>query len=154
MKSNLKILSLNLIASQLFCAGVCLAIVMSAATSTAQSKAKVDKKNPSVFFIFPNDGETVSQKFKMVFGVSGYQVKKVGTSDPMTGHHHVIVNGSSIPKGVIIPADKTHIHYGAAQTEAEIELPPGKHTLTLQFADGLHQSFGPEMSQTITVNVK
>ncbi|MEU2427515.1 DUF4399 domain-containing protein [Streptomyces sp. NPDC007851] len=28
----------------------------------------------------------------------------------------------------------------------------GRHTLTLQFADGAHRSYGPEVSHTITVN--
>ncbi|MER6205961.1 DUF4399 domain-containing protein [Streptomyces sp. NPDC001642] len=35
-----------------------------------------------------------------------------------------------------------------------IELPPGQHTLTLQFDDGFNRSYGPEMSATISVNVK
>jgi hypothetical protein len=32
--------------------------------------------------------------------------------------------------------------------------PQGKHTLTLQFADALHQSYGPKWASAITVNVK
>ena len=56
--------------------------------------------------------------------------------------------------GETIPANETHIHYGKGQTEATIELSPGKHTLTLQFANGIHQSYGEAWSKTITVNVK
>lgn len=30
----------------------------------------------------------------------------------------------------------------------------GKHTLTLQFANALHESYGPKYAKTISVNVK
>lgn len=30
----------------------------------------------------------------------------------------------------------------------------GEHNLTLQFANALHESYGPEYAKTITVNVK
>jgi hypothetical protein len=57
-------------------------------------------------------------------------------------------------RGLVIPANDKSLHYGKGQTEADVTLPPGDHTLTLQFGDGSHRSFGPEMSQTITVHVK
>ena len=60
-----------------------------------------------------------------------------------TGHHHLIVDGKAVPKGSVVPADATHMHFGKGQTETTLKLPPGKHTLTLQFADGAHQSYGP-----------
>ncbi len=50
--------------------------------------------------------------------------------------------------------DETHIHFGKGQKETTITLSPGKHTLTLQFADGAHISYGKEMSKKISVNVK
>ena len=66
----------------------------------------------------------------------------------------MIVDGSFIPKGKPVPADATHIHYGGGQLEADIELEPGKHTLTMQFADGAHISYGERYSTTITVIVE
>ena len=56
-------------------------------------------------------------------------------------------------KGVAIPFDATHLHFGKAQKEASIELEPGTHTLTLQFANAKHESFGKKFAKTITVNV-
>ena len=35
-----------------------------------------------------------------------------------------------------------------------MKLEPGTHTLTLQFADGNHNSYGEAMSETITVTVE
>lgn len=76
--------------------------------------------------------------------------------------------------GAEIPFDDTHLHFGKGQTEAAVTLSPGKHKLTLQFANALHKrcacrggfanalwltvplrcSYGKGYSKTITVNVK
>ena len=42
----------------------------------------------------------------------------------------------------------------ACQTEAEIELKPGKRKLVLQFADGAHVSFGADLAAVVDVVVK
>ena len=39
------------------------------------------------------------------------------------------------------------------QTEAVLDLPPGDYKLTLQFADGLHRSYGKDLSATINIKV-
>jgi hypothetical protein len=107
-----------------------------------------------VSFVQPTDGAVLSNPIKMVFAVEGASVQPAGSLVAGTGHHHVIVNGAPTPEGTAVPADDTHIHYGKGQTEAEITLPPGKHTLTLQFADGMHRSYGPTASQTISIAVQ
>lgn len=107
-----------------------------------------------VMFVEPKDGAKVKSPVKLVFGVEGMTVKPAGEIAPDTGHHHVIVGPSGTPTGEIVPADETHIHFGKGQTEAELPLPPGEHKLTLQFADGNHASYGPALSQTITVTVE
>jgi len=72
-----------------------------------------------------------------------------------TGHHHLLIDaGDSIPAGEVVRKDSTHLHFGKAQSSTEVKLSPGKHVLTLQFADGLHRSFGSKMATSITVNVK
>ena len=109
---------------------------------------------PKVFFESPKDGATVTQETELKFGVMGMTVAPAGQVKPNEGHHHVIVDGGPAPKGTVITKDATHIHYGDGATSAKIKLAPGPHTLTLQFADGSHSSYGPEMSQTIKVNVK
>ena len=70
-----------------------------------------------------------------------------------TGHHHLIVDGAPIPAGKMVPVDAKHIHFGKGQTETVLKLTPGLHTLTLQFADGAHGSYGPNLSSTIQVTV-
>ena len=38
--------------------------------------------------------------------------------------------------------------------EAEVELSPGEHTLTMQFADLAHRSYGEQLAATIKVTVE
>jgi len=57
------------------------------------------------------------------------------------------------PEGEAIPFDAQHLHFGKAQTSADVELGKGKHTLTLQFANALHESYGPGLAKQVTVTV-
>ena len=107
-----------------------------------------------VSFINLNDGQEVSSPVLVKMGVSGMEVKPAGEIVKGTGHHHMIIDGVFINTGDPVPANETHIHYGKGQLEASLDLAPGKHTLTLQFANGFHQSYGEEWSKTITINVK
>jgi hypothetical protein len=108
----------------------------------------------SVDFTEPKDGAVVSSPFKVKFAVTGMEVKPAGTMDNNTGHHHLIINGDSLKTGESVPFDETHLHFGKGQTETEVKLPPGTYKLTMQFANGAHQSYGPGLSKTITVTVK
>jgi len=109
---------------------------------------------PSIDFIEPADGATVRNPVHVNMSVAGMRVQAAGKEIEGTGHHHLIIDGGPIPAGTPVPADAQHLHFGKGQTETTIELPPGKHTLTLQFADGLHRSYGPALSKTIHIDVK
>lgn len=110
-----------------------------------------------VWFVEPRDGAKVKSPLTVKFGLSGMGLVPAGTEPPnkTQGHHHLIIDGEPRATGVNLPmGEENLLHFGKAQTEAEIELPPGKHTLTLQFADAGHYSYGPNMSATITVDVE
>ena len=108
----------------------------------------------SVWFVEPKDGAMVTSPFKVAFGVKGMAVEPAGEIKPNSGHHHLLINLGPIPAGEPIPVDDTHLHFGKAQTEAEIKLPPGNYKLTMQFANGAHISYGPAMAASINVTVK
>jgi len=108
----------------------------------------------SVYFVAPKNGAVVTSPFKVVFGVKGMAVDPAGEIKADSGHHHLLIDADSMKQGETIPADEKHIHFGKGQTETEVTLPPGKHKLTMQFANGAHQSYGPKMSKTIHVTVK
>ncbi|WP_395399979.1 DUF4399 domain-containing protein [Pseudoduganella sp. UC29_106] len=108
----------------------------------------------SVSFVEPQDGATVTSPFKVKFAVNGMDVKPAGDMSANTGHHHLLINAESMKAGEAIPFDETHMHFGKGQTETEVKLPPGKYKLTMQFANGAHQSYGQGLSKTINVTVK
>ncbi|SIT40720.1 conserved exported hypothetical protein [Paraburkholderia ribeironis] len=108
----------------------------------------------SVSFVQPKDGATVSNPVHVVFAVDGMNIAPAGTMTDGTGHHHLLIDGKPLPKGEVVPTNDKSLHFGKGQTETDLTLPPGDHTLTLQFGDGAHRSYGPEMSKTITVHVK
>ncbi len=139
-------------------------ILLLASCGTGSQSDKTEEENTtqeieevtqvsSVNFILPHSGDSVSSPVKITMGVTGMQVEPAGEVHEGMGHHHLIIDGSFIPTGETVPADSTHIHYGKGQTEVEVALSPGPHSITMQFADGVHASYGKEMSTTINVVV-
>ena len=108
----------------------------------------------TVSFIQPEDGAILKSPVVVEFAVVGMEVEPAGSLSKNKGHHHIVINGSFVPKGKVVPADETHIHYGKGQLTDTLDLEPGDYTLTMQFADGLHNSYGEQMSSTINITVK
>lgn len=108
----------------------------------------------SVHFANIENGATVSSPVHVEMAVEGMTVKPAGEMEVGTGHHHIIINKGHISKGDIVPSDEMNIHYGAGQTETDLELEPGTYTLTMQFANGAHQSYGEQMSATVEIVVE
>ena len=108
----------------------------------------------SVEFLNLKDGDKISSPFKVIFKVSGMTVSPAGEIKDGSGHHHLLINQTFIEKGNAIPADQNHLHFGKGQTETEVNLNAGVYTLTLQFADGYHRSYGKSLSKTIQIEVE
>ena len=112
--------------------------------------------NASVYIISPKDGDTVTNPFKVQFGLSGMGVAPAGIKFDNTGHHHLLVDTdlSEIKLDAPLPATDKILHFGKGQTETTLTLTPGKHTLELLFADYQHMSFDPPLhSKKITITV-
>jgi hypothetical protein len=105
--------------------------------------------------IWPTDGAVVpGGKFWLRMGLSGAGIAPAGIDRPHTGHHHLLVDADLPPLDQPIPNDKTHLHFGAGQTEVRIELPPGRHTLQLLLGDADHVPHNPPvMSKKISITV-
>jgi hypothetical protein len=108
----------------------------------------------SVDFVTPKNGAVLKSPFKVVFEVKGMTVAPAGSIADGTGHHHLLINSGPVPEGISVPFDETHLHFGKGQTETDVTLPPGHYKLTMQFANGVHQSYGEKMSKSIEVTVK
>jgi hypothetical protein len=113
-------------------------------------------KGAEVFIVSPADGATVPQTVVVKFAVENIALAPAGDVTKNTGHHHLLIDVDKLPAaGAPIPNDANHLHFGKAQTQAEVKLTPGKHTLQLELGDSGHMPFDPPIvSKKITVTVK
>jgi hypothetical protein len=128
-----------------------------AAADTVAAVAPVPEipKGAKVFFVNLKNGQKIKSPFKVQMGVSGIALDSAGVIKPGSGHHHILIdNGDSLALGTVVPKDSTHLHFGNAQKEAELKLTPGEHKLTLQYADGIHRSYGGKLASTVKVTVE
>ena len=129
------------------------------ATSISQANEELISKSPEnarVYFIEPKDGQTVSQEFKIIFGLSGMGVAPAGVKVDNTGHHHLLVNLDVLPDMTKpLPANDNVKHFGKGQTQTTLKLAPGKHTLQLLLGNHLHIPHDkPVISEKITITVE
>ncbi|MFC5460369.1 DUF4399 domain-containing protein [Massilia niabensis] len=130
------------------------AIAAPAAAAAAESVP--NPTNAQVYFIWPQDGTVINGgKFWLRMGLRNMGVAPKGTDIPNTGHHHVLIDTELPSMTEPIPNDRNHLHFGAGETEARIELPPGTHTLQLLVGDMNHVPHKPPVvSKKITVTVR
>jgi hypothetical protein len=135
---------------------VLLAAALMALPRAAFAKGKPAGKDALLYFVWPQDGATIKGAFWCRFGLRGMGVTHAGDNYQNSGHHHLLVDvDEPLNPDEPIPQDKAHMHFGAGQTEARIELPPGKHTLQLVLGDAEHYPFVPPVvSKKITNRIK
>jgi hypothetical protein len=137
---------------------VAAALVLAASVANVQAQERTPSpKGAKVFIISPKDGETVSSPVTVKFGIKGMTLAPAGTKQENTGHHHLLID-TDVPADLGLPLpvvpDKL-IHFGKAQTETTVTLPPGKHTLQLLLGDANHIPHNPPViSKKITITVK
>ena len=135
---------------------VVLSAMLSMAPTAVHAQGKPAPKDAVLYFVWPQDKAVIKGAFWCRFGLRNMGVTHAGDNFQNSGHHHLLidVNDPLDPKEPI-PQDKSHLHFGAGQTEERIELPPGKHTLQLVLGDGAHYPFNPPLvSNKITVTIK
>ncbi len=118
-----------------------------------QAEPVASPPNAQVYFIWPADGTVIpTGKFWVRMGLRNMGVAPKGTAVAGTGHHHLLIDTELPPMTEPIPNDRNHLHFGAGETEARLELPPGKHTLQLLLGDQDHRPHNPPVvSKKITV---
>jgi len=107
------------------------------------------------YFVSPANGATVTSPVTVRFGLRGMGVAPAGVTNPNTGHHHLLIDVATLPPDNLpIPNDANHRHFGLGQTEVELTLTPGQHTLQLVLGDSLHILYQPPVSsEKITITV-
>lgn len=134
-----------------------IAAMIALAPALAQA-GSVWPEGSEVYIISPANGAIVSSPVSVVFGLKGMGVAPAGTERENTGHHHLLVDRAT-PSGedlqYSLPAEDELIHFGGGQTETEIDLPPGQHTLQLVMGDANHVPHDPPLvSKVVTITVK
>lgn len=110
----------------------------------------------TAYLISPTDGETVPETFTVKFGLSGMGIAPSGVERENTGHHHLLIDLAETPDLTSsLPANEHIRHFGGGQTETQITLPPGEHTLQLLLGNYVHIPHQkPVISDKITISVK
>ena len=134
---------------------VAAALVLAATVAGAQDRTP-SPAGAKVYIVSPKNGATVTSPVTVTFGIKGMTLAPAGSKDPNTGHHHLLID-TDPPADLSLPLpsipDKV-VHFGKAQTETTVTLPPGKHTLQLLLADGNHIPHNPPViSKKITITV-
>jgi len=150
--------ALSLIAAAVACVGAALAQAQAPApTPAAALERQKSPANAEAYIIAPADGATVKGPVVVRFGLKGMGIAPAGIKLDNTGHHHLFID-TELPAdlGAPIPVvDGKVMHFGKGQTEVELTLAPGKHTLQLLLGDYLHIPLDPVVASrkiTITVN--
>jgi uncharacterized protein DUF4399 len=133
-------------------AGLCLALLLLVGPAEAQRRSMPE--DAKVYIVWPPDGHVIRGGFWVRMGLSGAGVAPAGVEKANTGHHHLLVDVELPPLDREIPNDRNHLHFGLGQTEARLELPPGRHTLQMLLADENHVPHEPPLySKRITITV-
>jgi hypothetical protein len=135
---------------------VALSLAFTCLSFAAYAQGKPAPKDTHLYFVWPQNGTVIKGGFWCRFGLRNMGVTHAGDSYPNSGHHHLLIDvNEPLNPNEPIPQDKAHLHFGAGQTEARIELPPGQHTLQLVLGDAAHYPFNPPVvSEKITVRIR
>jgi hypothetical protein len=129
-------------------------VVVLTAVTPVMAQTSQMSPDAKVYILWPPDGAVIHGAFWLRMGLSGAGIAPAGVQKANTGHHHLLVDTDLPPLDQPIPNDRNHLHFGLGQTEARIDLPPGKHTLQLLLGDENHVPHQPPLySKKITITV-
>jgi hypothetical protein len=135
-------------------AGMLLGLPIGLALAQERGGPTPSPAGAAVYFVDPKDGATIPTKSVIHFGLRNMGVAPAGSDRPNSGHHHLLIDTQVPPLNEPIPNDFNHLHFGAGQTEAEVTLAPGDHTLQLLLGDKDHIPHSPPvMSDRIRVKI-
>tara|TARA_Y100001949_G_scaffold81869_1_gene69175 strand:- start:662 stop:1021 length:360 start_codon:yes stop_codon:yes gene_type:complete len=105
----------------------------------------------SVQIVLPDEGPFEEGSSVMVtLEVSGLTIASAGTTDPGTGHHHLMIDRDLPVGGLPIPSFQGQVHLGQGQLEYEIEgLDAGEHVVIAVVGDGTHIPLDPWVVDTV-----
>lgn len=130
-------------------------VVLAGPSVPARAGETPSPPGSKVYIVWPHNGDVIhGGKLWLRMGARGIGIAPANIIKPKTGHHHVVVDADLPDFDDEIPSDKNHLHFGAGQTEARLDLPPGQHTIQLLFGNHDHVPHDPPLySRKITITV-
>jgi len=89
------------------------AVVLVSGFAAAQTASP---PNARVYFINLKNGQHVKSPVLVQFGLSGMGVAPAGSTNPNTGHHHLIIDAETPPAGMPMPFGRSRSSSSAQLT--------------------------------------
>jgi hypothetical protein len=135
---------------------VCAVLVLACLCASGYAGARTPSaEGAMVAFANLSDGDVVQPSFVVRFTISGMGIAPAGSQIDNTGHFHLLIDLPDLPDlSQPLPVNEHIRHYGKGQTQTQLDLGEGQHTLQLLLADYAHVPHDPPvMSQVITIVV-
>lgn len=126
-----------------------------AAGLAAETQRSSSPEGAAVGFANLSDGDVVPPGFTVRFTVSGMGIAPAGVDVENTGHFHLLIDLEALPDmDAPLPATAQILHFGKGQSETQLDLAEGPHTLRVMLADYLHVPHDPPVvSDPIRITV-
>ena len=129
-------------------------LLLSATVSLAELPRSTSPAGAQAYIVSPESGAVLSSPVTVVFGLKGMGVSPAGVERAKTGHHHLLIDAKELPP-VNVPMGAEVKHFGGGQTQTQLELSPGEHSLQLILGDHFHIPHDPVVaSEIITITIK
>jgi hypothetical protein len=100
------------------------------------------------------DGDVLPPRFLVEFSITGMGIAPAGVEIDNTGHHHLLIDVAELPDlNQPLPASDNIRHFGKGQSQTELQLPEGQHSLQLLLADHAHIAHNPPVMSDVIVIV-
>ena len=130
------------------------AVLITSTTIASDLPVTPAPEGAKVSILAPADGAVVGTEVVVLFGLENMGVAPAGTDNPLTGHHHLLVNQTELPEAGK-PMGNPPLHFGGGQTQTTLTLEPGTYTLQLIMGDKFHIPHNPPIvSEVVTITVE
>jgi hypothetical protein len=135
--------------------------MLAAMTMALAACAQVPGAGSTMTIVSPTAGAKVKgPKVTVMVDVKGFKLVPANQS-PVAGegHIHFFVDApaSTVPVGKVVPLDQASVYVHAGKepfTSRELELTPGRHTITVVMADAAHIVVSQPQPASVVIDVE
>ena len=108
----------------------------------------------AVGFANLSDGDVLPPRFLVEFSITGMGIAPAGAEIDNTGHHHLLIDVVELPDlNQPLPASDNIRDFGKGQSQTELQLTEGQHSLQMLLADHAHIPHNPPIMSDVIVIV-